>query len=188
MQEAVLPVLFRLRDIDELHRQRDGGLIAALVKLRLRRLAHLLVALVLALLGLALGDLLAVGHSKMNPFRRRVIGDVRAVHIDLRQIEHLAILVLASGHDARDHVAHVQVVFDARQVLALPDLDIGIAADALHHEHVKPVPLQLAAVLLHDAAVPEQDVHGILVFIGDLLGGGGQVGIEGEVMLGQTCC
>ena len=186
LQEAVLPVFLGLRHVNELHGHCDSGKVATLVELSLRCFSHLRVAGSFRLLLFPLGDLLAVGHRKMNPLRRGITGDVRTVDVDLRQVQHLAVLVLAGRHDACDHIAHVHVVFDAGQVLALTDLDVGVAAHALYHKHVEPVPLQFAGILRHNALIAEQDVHGILVLVEHLLGGGGQVGIEGEVMLGET--
>ena len=119
----------------------------------------------------------------MNPFRGGIIGDIRAVDIDLGQVQHLAVLVLAGGHDARDDIRHVHIVLDAGQVLALANLDIGIAADPLHDEYVKPVPLQLAAVFLDDAIATQQTIHRVLVLEHHFLCRGSQVGIEGEIML-----
>ena len=53
----------------------------------------------------------------------------------------------------------------------------------LNEEHVEPVPRQLAAVLLHEAAVAEDGVHGVDVLEFHLFGGGVEVGIEGEIVL-----
>ena len=122
----------------------------------------------------------------MDPFRVRVVADLGAVDVDLGQIEEVAVFVLAGGHDARDHIGEVYVVGDAQQVLALPDLHVGVAAHALDDEHIKPVPRQLAAVLLHEAAVAEDGVHRVDVLKDHFFGGAVEVGIEGTVMLGKT--
>ena len=61
---------------------------------------------------------------------------------------------LAGGHDARDHIGEVYVVGDASRFFPLPDLHVGVAAHALDEEHIKPVPRQLAAVLLHKPPSP----------------------------------
>ena len=111
---------------------------------------------------------------------------MRAINVPLGKIQHLSILILASGHDARDNIGHIHVILDARQILSLADLDVGVAAHALHDEGVEPVSLQLSAVLLDDAIAAQQAVHGILVLEGHFLGGGCQVGVEGKVMLRQA--
>ena len=80
----------------------------------------------------------------------------------------------------------VYVIGNAQQVLALPDLHVGIAAHALDEEHIKPVPRQLAAVLLHEAAVAEDGVHRVDVFKDHFFGSAVEVGIEGKIMLGKT--
>ena len=171
-------------DIDNERPEITGG--EFLIELGLRRLPHLGVAFGLGLFVLALGGLLAVGHGQVYPFRGGIISDVRTVDIDFRQVQYLAVLVLAGGHDAGDHIRHVHIVLNAGQVLALADLDICVAAHAPHDEHVEPVPLQLAAILLDDAITPQQAVHRVLVLEHHFLRRGSQVGIEGEVMFRQA--
>ena len=65
-------------------------------------------------------------------------------------------------------------------------MHIGIAAHALDEENVEPVPRQLAAVLLHEAAVAEDGVHGVDVLEFHLFGSAVEVGIEGEIVLRKT--
>ena len=100
----------------------------------------------------------------MNPFRMRIGTDVFTVGIKFGQVQHVAVRVLAGGHDARDHVSHVNVIRDAEQVFALADMNVRIAAHALDEEHVVPVPRKLPAVLFDQAAVAQERVHGIDVF------------------------
>ena len=112
--------------------------------------------------------------------------NIGAVDIALGQIEKIAVPVLAGGHDARDHIGEVYVVGNAQQILALPDLHVSIAAHALDEEHVEPVPRQLAAVLLHEAAVAEDGVHRIDVLEDHFFSGAVEVGIEGKIVFGQA--
>ena len=71
-------------DIDKLNRQRDGGHIAAFVKLGLSRFTQLCIALGLRLSVITLGNLFAVGDGEMDPFRGWVEVDIGAVDIGLR--------------------------------------------------------------------------------------------------------
>ena len=173
LQEGVLFILFRLRHVDELHRQGDVRQIAPLVELILGCLPHFGVTLILALFlaALSLGDLLGFRDLQMNPFREGIVFYEGTVHKSLRQIQDVAILVLAGGHDARGDVCHIHVVLDARQVLALTDFDVRIVTHTLHDKHIEPVPHDFTAVVFDDTSIPKQAVHGILVLEGYLFSG-----------------
>ena len=116
----------------------------------------------------------------------RVSADIRAVDVQLRQVENLAVRVLAGGHDARDHVRGIHIIGDAGEVFALPDLHVGIHAHAFDQKHIEPVPGQFRAVFVHQPAFAQQGVHRIDVFKAHVLRRGGQVGIKGEAVPGQA--
>ena len=93
----------------------------------------------------------------------RIGADVRAVNILLVQQEDAAVLVLAGRHDASDHIGIVHVIADAQQVLALPDLDVGVLAHPLDGIQVVPVPGQFSADLLQQPAFAQERFHGVCV-------------------------
>ena len=68
----------------------------------------------------------------------------------------------------------------------MPDLHLGIRTHALDKENIEPIPGQLAAVFGDHAILAENGVHGILVHEFHFLGGGIQIRIEGEIMLGEA--
>ena len=186
LQEAVFPVFLGIRAVDEVHAQRDSRCIAACVKLSLCLGAHLRIALFPGFLVIAISLFLGFRHGKMNPFRMGIAADERAVQKELRQVQHIAVRVLARGHDPGNHVRQVDVVADAQQVFGLPDLHVAVLTDALHHIHVPPVAGQFSGVLFDHTAFTQQGVHGIAVFKLHILGLAVQVGIEGEVVLRQA--
>ena len=112
----------------------------------------------------------------------RVRAEVRAVDVQLGQVEDIAIRVLTGGHDAGDHVGLIHVVGDAGQVLALPDLHVAVHAHAPDQKHVEPVTRQLHAVLFHQPAFAQQRFHRVDILPFRFLRRGGQVGVEGEVV------
>ena len=116
MKGRVLPVFLGVRTVDEVHLQRDRGHIAASGDGVRDRLAHLLVALSLALLIVALGDFLCAGHLQMQPLRCRIIPEQGAVNEALRQIQHVAVLVLAGGHDTRGHIRQIDIIGDRERM------------------------------------------------------------------------
>lgn len=186
LQKSVLAVFLRVGAVDEIHLQRNRGQVAALVELRLRRAAHLLIALRLRLFPFALFDFLRAGDLQMHPLRRGIAIQIRTVHIPLGQIEPVAVRVLAGGENARGHVRAVHIIGNPQQILSLPDLDVRIRADALHEIHVEPVPRQLSRVFLRRAAFAQQCFYRIDVFPLDLLCRALQIRIERKPMLGQT--
>ena len=186
LQKTVLSVFLRVGAVDEIHLQRDRGQVAALVELCLGRAAHLLIALRLRLFPFALFDFLRAGNLQMHPLRRGIAIQIRTVHIPLGQIEPVAVRVLAGGEDARGHVRAVHIIGNAQQILALPDLDVRIRADALHEIHVEPVPRQFPRVFFRRAAFAQQCFYRIDIFPLDLLRRALQIRIERKPMLGQT--
>ena len=186
LKEPVLPVLLRIGAVDEVHLERHRGQVAAVFIFRLGGLAQFGVALILAFRRIAVRHFPGLAYRQMNPLRMRVRADVRAVDVQFRQVEDVAVRVLAGGHDARDHVCLVHVVGDAGEVLALPNLYVAVHAHAPDQKHVKPVPRQLPAVLLRQPAFAQQGLHGIDVLKAHVLRRGGQVGIEGEAMPGEA--
>ena len=122
----------------------------------------------------------------MNPFGMGISADIRAIQVKLRQIENIAVRILAGGHDARDHVRLVHIVGNAGHVLFLPDLYVRIIAHALYEKHIEPVPGQLRAVLFDHPAFAQQGFHGVDVLEAHFISSGGQVGIEGEIVLRKT--
>ena len=185
-KKRVLPVFLGIGAVDEVHLERHRGQVAALVKLRLRRRAHVLIAGGQGLVVLAFRHLFRFRRRKVDPLRMRVRADVRAVDVQLGQVEDIAIRVLTGGHDAGDHVGLVHVVGDAGQVLALPDLHVAVHAHAPDQKHVEPVTRQLRAVLFHQSAFAQQRFHRVDILPFHFLRRGGQVGVESEVVAGKT--
>ena len=122
----------------------------------------------------------------MQPLRCGIVADQRAVNEALREIQHIAVLVLAGWHDARGHIRQVHIVGNAGQVLAFPDLHVGIAAHAVHEEHIEPIPGQLAAVFGDKTLIAEEGLHGVDIGKLHFFSLGGHVRIKGEVMLRQA--
>lgn len=102
-----------------------------------------------------------LADRQVNPLRVRVRADVRAVDVQFRQVEDVAVRVLAGGHDAGDHVRLVHVIGNADEVLALPNLYVAVHAHAPDQKHVKPVPRQFPAVLLRQPAFAQQASTGL---------------------------
>ena len=122
----------------------------------------------------------------MNPLRVDICVDVRRIDVKLWQIQDIAVRIFTRGHDARGDVGFVHVVGNAGQVLAFPDLHVGIRTNALDKENVEPVTGQLCAVFIGKAALAQQCFDGIDILNQHILGGGRQIGVEGEVMLRQA--
>ena len=122
----------------------------------------------------------------MDPFRMGVGINQRTVDIQFRQVQHVPVSILASWHDPGNNVGQVDIVGDAQQVFGLPDLHIGVLTNTLHDEYIPPVAGELTSVFLHNAVFAKNGVHGVHVFELHILGSAVQVGIEGEVMLGQA--
>ena len=188
LQKAILSVFLGFGAVDEVHLQRDCWQVTALVELRLCRRAHLRVALRLRFLVIALCDLFGLGNREMHPFGMRIVPDVRAVDVQLRQIQKVAVLVLAGGHDAGGDVGQIHIIADPQQILALPDLYIPVAADTPDQKHIEPVPGQLSLVLFHQSALAQKGFHGIDVFPFHLIRSGIQIRIEGEIVLRLAFC
>ena len=108
--------------------------------------------------------------------------DVRAVNVLLRKVQHMTVLVLAGGHDARDHAGLVHIVGNAQQVLALTDFHIRVTAHASDEVHIIPVPGQLGMVLSDDALIAQHGFHRVEVLKGKIICRAGEVGVHGEVM------
>ena len=96
---------------------------------------------------------------------------IQAVDVELRQIQNVPVRVLASGHDAGDHIRFIHVVGDAGQVLLFPDGNISVVAHALHQKHIVPVAGQFCAVFAHQPIFAQHGFHGIDVFPLHVLGG-----------------
>ena len=112
-----------------------------------------------------------------------IVSDVWAVDVQLRQVQEIAVLVLAGGHDAGGDVGQIHIIADAQQILALPDLNILVTSHAPDQKHIEPVPGQLCFVLLYQSALAQKGFHGVDVFPFHLIRCGIQIRIEGEVML-----
>ena len=56
-----------------------------------------------------------------------------------RQVDNLAILVFTGRKNAGYYIRNVHIIADTQQVLALPDLHIGVIADPLDQIHIVPV-------------------------------------------------
>ena len=117
-----------------------------------------------------------------------ISADIRAIDIELRKVQDIAVRVLTGGHDARDHIRLVHVVGDAGQVLSFPDLHIRIMAHALNKKHVKPVACQFCCILLDQTTFTEHGFHGVFVLPRHVFRRGREVGVEGEAMSGQAGC
>ena len=96
---------------------------------------------------------------------------IRAVDVELRQIQDVPVCVLAGGHDAGDHIRFIHVVGDAGQVLLFPDGNVGVVAHAPDQKHIVPVTSQLRTVLAHQPVFAQHGFHGIDVFPFHVLGG-----------------
>ena len=95
--------------------------------------------------------------------------DVRAVNVLLRKVQHMTVLVLAGGHDARDHAGLVHIVGNAQQVLALTDFHIRVTAHAVDEIHIVPVPGQLGMVLADDALITQHGFHRVDMLKGKVI-------------------
>ena len=91
LEKPVLPVFLGIGAVDEVHLERHRGQVAALVKLRLRRRAHVLIAGGQGLVVLAFRHLFRFRRRKVDPLRMRVRADVRAVDVQFRQVEEVAV-------------------------------------------------------------------------------------------------
>ena len=178
MQDAEIPVFLGIVYIEKVHIQHDRGQVAAVVQLGLCGVAQLAINITLAGFIIFLG----VRHSEVSPFYMRVSADVRAVDVLLRQVQHVTVLVLAGGHNARDHAGLVHIVGDAQQVLALTDLHIRIPTHAVDEVYVVPVPGQLRMIPADNALIAQHGFHRVDVLEGDLIRRAGQVGVHGEVV------
>ncbi len=163
-KRGVLPVLLRIRAVDEIYLQCDRRQITALGVFILRSLAHFDIALRLAFWLVAVRDFPGFRYRQMNPFRMGISIQIRTVDVELRQIQDVPVSVLAGGHDAGNHVCFVHIVGNAGQVFLFPDGYIGVVAHAPDQKHIVPVAGQLCAVLLHQSAFAQQGFHGIDVF------------------------
>ena len=179
---SALLIFLGIRAIHEIHLQRDRGQVAALGVFILRGLAHFGIALRLAFRLVAVRDLLCFRYRQMNPFRMGIGIQIRAVDVELRQVENVPVRVLTGGHDAGDHVGFVHVVGNAGQVLLLPDGNVGVVAHAPDQKHIVPVTSQFRAVLAHQPVFAQHGLHRIDVFPFHVFGSAGKVGIEAEIM------
>ena len=178
MQDAEVAVFLGIVHAQKVHIQRDGGQVAAVVQLGLRRLPQLLVdvafAGVIVLFGVADGEVAPL-YMGIGPY-------VRAVDVLLREIQHMTVLVLAGGDNARDQAGLIQIVGNAQQVLALTDFHIRVTAHAVDEVHIVPVPGQLGMVLADDALIAQHGFHRVDMLKGKTLRRAGEVGVHGEVM------
>ena len=187
-KRCILAVFLGIRAVHEIHLEGDGRQVTALVVLSLCCLPHEREAFLSASGFIAVRDLFGLGHRQVNPLRMHISADIRTVDIELRKVQDVAVRVLSGGHDARDHIRLVHVVGDAGQVLAFPDLHIGIVAHALNKKHVKPVPCQFCCILLDQTAFAEHGFHGVFVLPRHVFRGGSEVGIKGKTMGRQAGC
>ena len=178
VQDAEVAVFLRVIHVQEVHVQRDRGQVAAVVQLGLCGFAQL--AINIALAGFIV--LFRIRHSKVSPFHMGISANIRAVDVLLGEIQHVAVLVLACGHNARDHAGFVHIVGDAQQVLALPDLHVRVPAHAVDEVHVVPVPGQLGMIPADNALIAQHGFHRVDVLEADFICRAGEVGVHGEVV------
>ena len=186
LQEAVFLILFCFSAVDETDVQCDSWNIAPGIELGLRSLPHEGIALRFGLGVIPVGIFLGFRYREMDPFRMGIGIDQRTVDVQFREIEYVPISILAGRHDSGDDIGQVNIIGNAQQVFGLPDLHIGILTDTLHDENIPPIAGELTCVFLHDTVFAKNGVHGVYVFELHILRCAVQVGIEGEVMLGQA--
>ena len=186
LESGVLRELHGVFGADEVHRHSHVRQVTPAVVLLPRRLSHQLIALGDGLFVVLVVAFLCLGHVEVNPLRVDVLVDIRTVDVQFRQIDGLAVLVLAGGHDARDHARLIHVVGHAQKVFALANLHVRVPPDALHQKHIPPVPRQLRLVLLYKAVVVQKRVYRVDMLKDHLFGGRVDVRIEGEAVLGQA--
>ena len=104
------------------------------------------------------------------------------VNVQFRQIEDVAVRVLARGQNARDNVRFIHVIRDACKVFPFPNLHTGVCAHALHEKYVVPVAHQLCLVFLDQAAFAQHGFHRVDVFPNHIFRCRSQVGIKGEIV------
>ena len=112
--------------------------------------------------------------------------NVRRIDVKLRQIQYIAVRIFTRRHDARGDIGFVHIVGNTGQVLAFPDLHVGIRANALDKENVEPITGQLRTIFVSETALAQQSLDWIDILNQHILGGGRQIGVEGEVMLRQA--
>ena len=178
VQDAEVAVFLGIVHAQEVHIQRDGGQVAAIVQLGLRRFAQFPVDIAFA--GVIV--LLGIADGEVSPLHMGISPDVRAVNVLLREIQHMPVLVLAGGYDARDHAGFIQIITDTQQVFPLTDFNIRVTAHAVDEVHIVPVPGQLGVVLADDAFITQHGFHRVDMLKGKPLCRAGEVGVHGEVM------
>ena len=139
LQEAVFRILFCLCTVDETNIQRYSRHITPGIELGLCRIPHEGIALSLGLCIVAVGIFLGFGNRQVNPFWMGIGVDQGTVDVQFWQVQHIAICVLTGRHDPGDDIGQVNVVGDSKQVLCLPDLDVGILPDAFNDKNIPPV-------------------------------------------------
>ena len=112
--------------------------------------------------------------------------DVRTVDIQFREIQHIAVCVLAGGHDARDSIGHIHIDRDAGEVFLLTDLHLAVRTHTADEEHVKPVADEFGSVLGGQSILTQQSLYRVDVLKGDIRSCALQIGVKCEVVLGQT--
>lgn len=106
--------------------------------------------------------------------------------IQFREIQHIAVCILSSGHDARDGICHIHIDRNARKIFLLADLNLTVRTHTADEEYIEPVTGKLSAVFAGQTIITEQSLHRVDVFKGYIGGGRFQIGVEGEVVLGQA--
>ena len=98
----------------------------------------------------------------------RESADVRAVDVQFGKIQHIAVCVLAGGHDSRDSIGHIHIDGDACEVFLLADLYFAVRTYAANEEHVKPVADEFGSILGGQTVLTQQRLHRVDVLEGHI--------------------
>ena len=119
----------------------------------------------------------------MNPLRLCIGTDIWAIYIQLRQVQNIAVRILACRHDARNHIGCVHIKGNAGQVFPFSDMNIAVSTHALDKEHIMPVTSQFCTILSHYSPFAKQRFNRIDILKNNALCCTGEVGIKRKGML-----
>ena len=179
-------IFLGIPQIQKVHLQRYVRQITARGVLGLRSLPQFNKALFLCFRLVPVVRLSDLGNGQVHPFGMGVTAQIGTVHVQFRQIQHVAVPVLSGWQNTGGHAGFVHVVGNAQQIFSFTNLYIRIPAHPLNQIHVVPVPGQLAPVFARNALVSQQSFHRIDVLKRNILGCTGKIGIEAEAVRRQA--
>ena len=179
-------IFLGIPQIQEVHLQGDRGQVAARGVLCLRRFPKIDEALFFRFRMIFVVRFSGLGNGQVHPFGMGIAIQTGAVHVQFRQIQHVAVPVLSGWQNTGGHAGLVHVVGNAQQIFSFTNLYIRIPAHTLNQIHVVPVPGQFAPVFACHAVLSQQSFHRIDVLKRNILGCTGKIGIEAEAVRRQA--